>query len=40
MVNMDMVLAKADLDIAVQYTALVEDAELAARIFGMIQRAW
>ena len=40
MANMDMVLAKADLDIAVQYTALVEDVELAARIFGMIHSEW
>lgn len=35
--NMEMVLAKADLAVAAEYAALVEDRELAARVFGMIE---
>src|SRR6185436_16932369 len=35
--NLDMVLAKADLDIARRYLELVEDNRLAKRIFGAIE---
>ena len=35
--NLDMVLAKADLDIARRYLELVEDKRLAKRIFGAIE---
>jgi phosphoenolpyruvate carboxylase len=37
LLNMDMVLAKADMRIAERYAGLVEDEELRARIFGRIK---
>jgi len=38
--NMDMVLAKSDLRVASRYLDLVEDAALAKRQFGAIEREW
>ena len=38
--NMDMVLAKTDLAIAMRYAELVPDRELAARIFSIIKCEW
>jgi phosphoenolpyruvate carboxylase len=38
--NMDMLLAKADLDIASRYAELVEDRELRERIFSRIAAEW
>ena len=38
--NMDMVLAKTDLDIAVRYTELVPQRELATQIFATIRLEW
>lgn len=38
--NMDMVLAKTDLDIAARYTELVPQRELAAEIFATIRLEW
>jgi phosphoenolpyruvate carboxylase len=38
--NMEMVLAKSDLQIARRYLTLVEDAALADGIFGRIESAW
>ncbi len=38
--NMDMLLAKADLDIASRYAELVADRELRERIFGRIAAEW
>jgi phosphoenolpyruvate carboxylase len=40
MANMEMVLAKADLAIAERYAGLVEDRDLAGRIFGEIKAEW
>jgi phosphoenolpyruvate carboxylase len=37
LLNMDMVLAKADMRIAERYAGLVEDEELRTRIFGRIK---
>jgi phosphoenolpyruvate carboxylase len=38
--NMDMVLAKVDLDVAHRYAGLVPDQALAERIFALIQAEW
>lgn len=38
--NMEMVLAKSDLDIAEKYSMLVKDKELRARIFDRIRNEW
>jgi phosphoenolpyruvate carboxylase len=38
--NMDMVLAKSDIDIASRYAELVNDAQLRQRIFGTIEEEW
>jgi phosphoenolpyruvate carboxylase len=38
--NMEMVLAKSDLDIAERYLPLVEDASAGAAIFGRIRDGW
>ncbi len=38
--NLDMVLAKSDLRIALRYVELVEDPKLAKRIFGAIRAEW
>lgn len=38
--NVDMVLAKADLNIARHYASLVPDRRLAARIFGLLEAEW
>jgi phosphoenolpyruvate carboxylase len=38
--NLEMVLAKSDMDIAQHYAGLVTDPELAERIFGRIRTAW
>ncbi|MFT3820683.1 MAG: phosphoenolpyruvate carboxylase [Rubrivivax sp.] len=38
--NLDMVLAKSDLRIAMRYVELVEDGKLAKRIFGAIRAEW
>ncbi len=38
--NIEMVLAKANLDIAQRYSGLVEDQKLATSIFGQIKREW
>ncbi|RYY39392.1 MAG: phosphoenolpyruvate carboxylase, partial [Sphingomonadales bacterium] len=38
--NMEMVLAKSDMEIAGHYAALVEDAALRDAIFGRIQSGW
>jgi phosphoenolpyruvate carboxylase len=38
--NMEMVLAKSDMQIARRYLTLVEDPALAAAIFGRIESAW
>ncbi len=38
--NLDMVLAKSDLRIAMRYVELVEDTKLARRIFGAIRAEW
>ena len=38
--NLDMVLAKSDLRIAMRYVELVEDGKLARRIFGAIRAEW
>ncbi len=38
--NMEMVLAKSDLQIARRYLTLVEDQSLGAEIFGRIESAW
>jgi phosphoenolpyruvate carboxylase len=38
--NMEMVLAKSDMQIARRYLTLVDDPALAARIFGRIESAW
>ncbi|MFD1949289.1 phosphoenolpyruvate carboxylase [Sphingomonas arantia] len=38
--NLEMVLAKSDMDLAERYTVLVEDQDLATTIFGRIRSAW
>ena len=38
--NLDMVLAKSDLRIALRYVELVEDPKLAKRIFGAVRAEW
>ena len=38
--NLDMVIAKSDLNIAARYVELVEDKKLGKRIFGLIQAEW
>ena len=38
--NLEMVLAKSDIDIAARYAELVPDAELRARVFGAIRDGW
>lgn len=38
--NMDMVLAKSDLDLAQRYSTLVADPALAATVFGTLRREW
>ena len=38
--NMEMVLAKSDMHIARRYSALVEDQDMAAAIFGRIEAEW
>jgi len=38
--NLEMVLAKSDMQIAAQYAALVEDQGLASEIFGRIRNGW
>ena len=38
--NLDMVIAKSDLNIAARYVELVEDTKLGKRIFGLIQAEW
>ncbi|RYG88065.1 phosphoenolpyruvate carboxylase, partial [bacterium] len=38
--NMEMVLAKSDLDIARRYLTLVEDESMAANYFGQIESGW
>ena len=38
--NMEMVLAKSDIQIASRYATLVKDADIAARIFGRIKAEW
>jgi phosphoenolpyruvate carboxylase len=38
--NMDMVLAKTDLDIASRYAELVPDERLRAEVFGRIESEW
>ncbi|WP_444541687.1 phosphoenolpyruvate carboxylase [Andreprevotia chitinilytica] len=40
MSNMEMVLAKSDIAIAARYTELVQDQDLAKRIFGRIKAEW
>jgi phosphoenolpyruvate carboxylase len=40
MSNMDMVLSKTDMGIALSYAELVKDVELRERIFGAIDREW
>ena len=38
--NMEMVIAKSDLDIARRYLTLVEDAQMATHYFGQIESGW
>ncbi len=38
--NLDMVLAKSDLGIALRYAALVDDARLRKRVFGALRAEW
>ena len=38
--NMDMVLAKTDLAVARRYAGLVQDRELATRLFGVLEAEW
>jgi phosphoenolpyruvate carboxylase len=38
--NLEMVLAKSDMEIAARYTRLIEDPALADRIFSRIRSAW
>jgi len=38
--NMEMVLAKSNMDIAAHYAGLVEDAALAENLFGQIKSGW
>ena len=38
--NLDMVLAKSDLRIAMRYVELVEDPKLAKRIFSAVRAEW
>ncbi|MGQ7334328.1 phosphoenolpyruvate carboxylase, partial [Streptococcus suis] len=38
--NMEMVLAKSDIDIAAHYADLVTDAELRGHVFGRIRDGW
>lgn len=38
--NMEMVLAKSDMAIAEEYSGLVEDRDLAKRVFGQIRDGW
>ncbi len=38
--NLDMVLAKSDMRIALRYVELVEDSKLARRIFGAVRAEW
>jgi len=38
--NLDMVLAKSDLRIALRYTSLADDTRAAKRIFGMLRAEW
>jgi len=38
--NVEMVLAKSNMTIAQRYVTLVQDADLAARIFGRISQGW
>ncbi len=38
--NMEMVLAKSDMEIAAHYADLVEDRALAERLFGTIRSGW
>ncbi|HUH23401.1 MAG TPA: phosphoenolpyruvate carboxylase, partial [Brevundimonas sp.] len=38
--NMEMVMAKADMAIALRYSKLVPDAALAERIYGAIRAEW
>lgn len=38
--NMEMIMAKADMSIARRYAAMVPDAALAGRIFGVIEAEW
>ena len=38
--NMEMVLAKSDMAIALEYSGLVEDQALAKRVFGQIEDGW
>lgn len=38
--NLEMVLAKSDMDIAARYAGLVEDQDLAQAIFGRIREDW
>jgi phosphoenolpyruvate carboxylase len=38
--NLDMVIAKSDLNIAARYVELVEDKKLGKRIFGLIKAEW
>ncbi len=38
--NMEMVLAKSDIDIAARYAALVEDRRLATTVFDIIRAEW
>jgi phosphoenolpyruvate carboxylase len=38
--NMDMVMAKCDLQLAARYAELVEDRRLRKKVFGMIQAEW
>jgi phosphoenolpyruvate carboxylase len=38
--NLEMVLAKSDMDVAAHYAALISDPQLRTTVFGQIREAW